>query len=972
MKRFLDLFRFRTSSSDAKATDANAWTRASMRVMDGGSGVAPQPFSYEAAVRQYASWIYAAASINATAVASTPLRLYVRSDPSTRKLWNTRRASRKSVAWLRGDAARNPSAYVLRKAAQMGNDFEEVTDDHPLLRLLSVSNPYHNGHDLSVLRVVWQELTGNAYLHVVTGQMGVPSELWAMPPQWVEIIRDTERFIAGYRYGASSESRITLAPEEVIHFRRPNPRDLWYGMGKLEAAWGAANANAALHEMDFSTFANHARPDWLLTVKGDAPADELDRIETSIQNKLRGPRKTGNFLVTTAEIDMKPLQFPPKDLTGRSEIVEEIAAVFGVPVSMLRANDPNLASATVGYASWREMTVLPLCRMDEETLNQRLLPLFGLEGEAVLAYDDPVPANRAQDLQETQVSVAGGWLTPNEARERNGLDPNPDPMADRLLVNGTPLGGPTAPPMPPLGLSAPMDTPAAPVAPAAPEPPAAPSQNAAHVWFVDDPATKGTKSEVCVSRKISQLISEGYPTDQAAAIAYEYCGETKALEDIDTVPPAQVAENAERALAVREDKPPSQRGMTPIGIARARDLANRVALSEDTIRRMVAYFERHVSDKDGETWSDQGKGWQAWYGWGGDEGWEWAKRKRDEFDRARGAKSAPCNCKRTATELQANCNCKRHAKHWSARDAWLGDSLTNRDPNSLFTKAKRDTGELVDDAALRKLAEEVDAVFGRQVDEIVAAIRAEGTPTPATIDRVMEAISKREWSVSLRQAFGPYLEESLRHGAELGMATLSKLTGDVSVARLGWTSAELDEYVARTSTVLSTRATTGLNTTRTEAVSDLLGRGLQDGDTVDELAQRVQDWAQPQGDERAETWRAVRVARTEAAYAASTAEQAAWRSTGLVKGKTWLLAPDPCEFCEAASKAFGKTGVSLDDPFYPKGSVITGADGGTYKADYEQIQGPPLHPNCRCATQPVLNPEYEDLAAEAERRISAL
>jgi HK97 family phage portal protein len=956
MKRFLDLFRFNrpdAKPSEAKATDANAWTRASMRVIDGGTGVAPQPFSYETAVRAYASWIYAAASINATAVASTPLRLYVRSSPTTRKLWNTRKASRKSAAWLRGDAARNPSTYVLRKAAQLGNDFEEVTDDHPLLRLLAVSNPYHNGHDLTVLRVVWQELTGNSYLHVVTGNMGVPSELWAMPPQWVEIIRDTERFIAGYRYGASSESRITLTPDEVIHFRRPNPRDLWYGMGKLEAAWGAAQANIALHSMDLATFANHARPDWLLTVKGDASADELDRIETSIANKLRGPRNNGNFLVTTAEIDLKALQFPPKDLTGRTEIVEEIAAVFGVPVSMLRANDPNLASATVGYASWREMTVLPLCRMDEETLNQRLLPMFGLEGDAVLAYDDPVPANRQQDLQETQVAVAGGWLTPNEARERNGLDPNPDPMADRLLVNGTPLGGPTAPPM---TLSAPA-APSVADAPAAPAAPAAPSQNAAHTWFVDDPANQKAADD-CVSAKIAQLIREGYPSDQAAAIAYEYCGETKALEDIDTVPPAQVAANAERALAVRETKPPSQRGMTPVGIARARDLANRVALSEDTVRRMVAYFERHQSDKQGETWDEQGKGWQAWQGWGGDEGWAWAKRKVGEFDRARGTKAAGCNC-------------KRHAKNTSARELWL-DTHDEFAGHPMLTLKASPTGELVDDEALRKLADEVDGVFSAQVEAVVAAIRKEGAPTAATIDRVLEVISQREWSVSLRQAFGPYLEESLRHGAELGMATLSKLTGDVSVARLGWTSAELDEYVSRTSTVLSTRATTGLNTTRTEAVADLLGRGLQDGDTVDELAQRVQDWARPQGDERAQTWRAVRVARTEAAYAASTAEQDAWRSTGLVKGKTWLLAPDPCEFCEAAAKAFGQRSVALDDPFYPKGSVIVGADGGTYKADYERIDGPPLHPNCRCATQPVLNPEYEDIAREAERRIAAL
>lgn len=966
--KFLDLFRAFFDRS--KATDARTWNRASMRLIDGGSGLASQPFDYGLAVRHYASWIYAAASINANAVASTPLRLYVRSDPATRKLWNTRRASRKSVAWLRGDAGRNPSTYVLRKAAELGSEFEEVTDDHPLLRLLSVSNPYHNGHDLTVLRVVWQELTGNAYLHVVTGPLSVPTELWAMPPQWTEIIRDSERFVAGYRYGAGSESKVTLSPEEVIHFRRPNPRDLWYGMGKLEAAWGAAQANAALHEMDLATFANHARPDWLLTVKGDAPTDELDRIESNIQNKLRGTRNRGNFLVTTADIDLKALQFPPKDLAGRTDVVEEIAAVFGVPVSMLKANDPNLASATTGFASWREMTVLPLCRMDEETLNQRLLPLFGLEGQAVLAYDDPVPANRAQDLQETQVAVSGGWLTPNEARERNGLDAiTTDPMADRLLVNGTPLGGPVAPPALP-GMasaeptaepaSAPSAVPPASASPSAPvaQPatPAAPAQDAAHVWFTD----KAAAGADCVSEKIRTLVSEGYPQDQAAAIAYDYCGESKAISDIDTVPPQAVADNARRALEVRADKPASERGMTPVGIARARDLSNRVALSEDTIRRMAAYFDRHESDKQGATWNDRGAGWQAWNGWGGDEGRDWARRKVEEFDRARGAKSAPCGC-------------AKHVKHWSAREAWLERAPTATDESAyLFTKAKRDTGELVDDAALRRLAEEVDSVFSAQVESIVDAIRKEGSPSPATVDRVLEVISRREWNVSLRQAFAPYIEESLRHGYALGMESLSKLTGSPAIAQTGWSSAELDEYVSRTSTVLSTRATTGLATTRTEAVADLLGTGLQDGETVDQLAQRVQDWARPQGDERAQTWRAVRVARTEAAYAASTAEQDAWRATGLVKGKKWLLAPDPCEFCEAASKRFGKTGVDLDQPFYAQGTTITGADGGTYKADYEAIDGPPLHPNCRCAVQPVLADDYEDLAAEAERRIANL
>lgn len=91
-------------------------------------------------------------------------------------------------------------------------------------------------------------------------------------------------------------------------------------------------------------------------------------------------------------------------------------------------------------------------------------------------------------------------------------------------------------------------------------------------------------------------------------------------------PPADVARNARQALEVRAKKPPSQRGMTSVGIARATQLANRSPVSLDTIQRMVSYFARHEVDKQGSTWDEQGKGWQAWQGWGGDAGRAWANQ----------------------------------------------------------------------------------------------------------------------------------------------------------------------------------------------------------------------------------------------------------------------------------------------------------------------------------------------------------
>lgn len=59
---------------------------------------------------------------------------------------------------------------------------------------------------------------------------------------------------------------------------------------------------------------------------------------------------------------------------------------------------------------------------------------------------------------------------------------------------------------------------------------------------------------------------------------------------IDFTPPKGAQKAAERALKKRAEKPKSQRGMTSIGLARARDLLNGRQLSPATVKRMLAYF----------------------------------------------------------------------------------------------------------------------------------------------------------------------------------------------------------------------------------------------------------------------------------------------------------------------------------------------------------------------------------------------
>ena len=130
------------------------------------------------------------------------------------------------------------------------------------------------------------------------------------------------------------------------------------------------------------------------------------------------------------------------------------------------------------------------------------------------------------------------------------------------------------------------------------------------------------------------LLPKGHPQRREAEAKAELLNIPDKYSHIDFTPPQGARDAASRALEVRADKPASQRGMTPVGIARARDLKAGKQLSPDTVKRMLAYFTRHEVDKQGSTWDDQGKGWQAWQGWGGDAGYAWARKVVKQMDAA--------------------------------------------------------------------------------------------------------------------------------------------------------------------------------------------------------------------------------------------------------------------------------------------------------------------------------------------------
>lgn len=109
-----------------------------------------------------------------------------------------------------------------------------------------------------------------------------------------------------------------------------------------------------------------------------------------------------------------------------------------------------------------------------------------------------------------------------------------------------------------------------------------------------------------------------------------------AKKDIDLKPTEGMKKAAQRGLDLRSEH---GRGGTDVGIARARDIVNGKNLSPSTVKRMFSFFSRHEGNKKAKGFRQGEEGYPsngliAWLLWGGDPGFSWSKKKRDQLERA--------------------------------------------------------------------------------------------------------------------------------------------------------------------------------------------------------------------------------------------------------------------------------------------------------------------------------------------------
>ncbi|MEM9165766.1 MAG: phage portal protein [Planctomycetota bacterium] len=126
-------------------------------------------------------------------------------------------------------------------------------------------------------------------------------------------------------------------------------------------------------------------------------------------------------------------------------------------------------------------------------------------------------------------------------------------------------------------------------------------------------------------------------------------------------------------------------------------------------------------------------------------------------------------------------------------------------------------------------------------------------------------------------------------------------------------------------------------------VDSVIESGMDEGLRVDEITRALNEKVPGLSRSRAET-----IARTEVSNALQQGRMDAWKESGIVEGKRYLLSSDPCPICIwVAQKNPGP--IPLDQPFAKSGDSVPLPSGGTFTFNRDIMVGN-SHPRCRCSS----------------------
>lgn len=297
--------------------------------------------------------------------------------------------------------------------------------DHWLVKLMRRPNPWQNGFEWREMMQGHLALRGNAFNRVTTNSRGEITELWPMHPDRVKI----EMLPSGdyrYRFKQPDGTDTVYTRADVWHLRGLSSDGI-IGLSPLEVARETIGLGIAAQEYGARFFQNDARPGggWI-----EFPGSFKDKgARETFRETWQGMQSGGNRHKTAVlEFGMKYHELGIKNndaqfLETRQFQVTDIARVFRMPPHLIgdlsRSTNNNIEQQSLEFVTF---TMTPWAERWEAAIETDLL----LEDDGLEVEFDFAGLLRGDQAARAEFYTSGitnGWLTRNEARASENLNP---------------------------------------------------------------------------------------------------------------------------------------------------------------------------------------------------------------------------------------------------------------------------------------------------------------------------------------------------------------------------------------------------------------------------------------------------------------------------------------------------------------------------------------------------------------------
>lgn len=341
----------------------------------------------------------------------------------------------RAVALIASDTATLP--FPVFERLERG---KRRASDHPVYALLNrdaneVMSAMTLRETLEAHRLVW----GNGYAEIERDGGGLPVALWPLDPRsTTPVLRGRRLF---YRV-TLPERTVVLEPHQVFHVHG-RTSDGVTGLSVIEHARQSLGVSIAAERFGGQFFANGSKPSGVLNYPGRLTPQGKENLAESWQKANSGLSNAERVAVLEEGTTWTQIGMPPGDaqfLETRQFGVVEVARWFGVPPHKLwdlgRATWGNIESLQIEYVTsgllaelrrWETEAARKLFA-DDRYFAEHLVEglLRGDVGSRFTAY---------------ATARQWGWLSANDVRELENMNPVPGGDAYLTPLNMVPSGG---------------------------------------------------------------------------------------------------------------------------------------------------------------------------------------------------------------------------------------------------------------------------------------------------------------------------------------------------------------------------------------------------------------------------------------------------------------------------------------------------------------------------------------------------